>query len=177
MLRVLDHFWSPVVLCYSTEDAVRIVNSFYYNLHPHVTTITIISYGVTRLHNYNPYTPIFHSFIVSITHIHTSNKHSVHTLRNCFLPRTYCLAITLKSDSVSPRAFRISPLHGHPENGRYCCANRVTCVTNRCGATKYKHSSLSWLGSLRLSSAFVGSLRLSSALFGMARWKHDFCMV
>jgi hypothetical protein len=45
---------------------------------PHVTTITHIYYAVTRLHNYNPYTSIFHSLIVSITHIYTSNKHSVH---------------------------------------------------------------------------------------------------
>jgi hypothetical protein len=27
-VRVLDQFWSPIVLCYSTKDAVRIVNSF-----------------------------------------------------------------------------------------------------------------------------------------------------
>jgi plasmid maintenance system killer protein len=54
---------------------------------------------LTRLHNYNPYTPILHSIrhTVFITHIHTSNKPSVHTSRNCFLPRTYCLALTLKT--------------------------------------------------------------------------------
>jgi hypothetical protein len=85
----------------------------------HVTTITIISYAVTRLHSYNPYTPIFHPLIVSITHIRTSNKHSVHTLRSCFLPKTYCLALTLKIDFVSPMAFRITPLNGNPENGQY----------------------------------------------------------
>jgi hypothetical protein len=28
MFGLLDHFWSPIVLCYSTEDAGRIVNSF-----------------------------------------------------------------------------------------------------------------------------------------------------
>jgi hypothetical protein len=33
MFGVLDQFWSPVVLCYSTEDAIRIVNLFSYNLH------------------------------------------------------------------------------------------------------------------------------------------------
>jgi hypothetical protein len=38
---------------------------------------------------------------------------------------------------------------------RYCCANRVTCVANRCGATKYKHSSHLLA---RLTSAFFGSL-------------------
>jgi hypothetical protein len=28
---LLDQFWTPVVQCYSTEDAVRIVNSFVTN--------------------------------------------------------------------------------------------------------------------------------------------------
>jgi hypothetical protein len=42
-VRVLDHFWSPVVQCFATEDAGQIVNSFYYSLHPHVPTI---------IHNY-----------------------------------------------------------------------------------------------------------------------------
>jgi hypothetical protein len=58
----------------------------------HVTTIT---------HNYflrcTTFTQltILHASIpfLTSTHIHTSNKHSVHTLRNCFLPRTYCLAL------------------------------------------------------------------------------------
>jgi hypothetical protein len=50
----------------------------------------------------------------------------------------------------------------------------LSTVANRCGATKYKHSSLLLA---RLTSALVGFLRLSSALFGTARWKHDFCMV
>jgi hypothetical protein len=30
MLGVLDHFWPPVAPCFATEDAVQIVNSFYY---------------------------------------------------------------------------------------------------------------------------------------------------
>jgi hypothetical protein len=47
----------------------------------------------------------------------------------------------------------------------YCCANGVTCVANRCGATKYKHSLLL----ARLTSAFFGFRRLSSALFGSLR--------
>jgi hypothetical protein len=143
-------------MCYATEGAVQVVNSFitiftYMSLQ----SLSIISYAVTRLHNYNTYTPIFHSPIVSITHIHTSNKHSVHTLHNCFLVRTYCLALTLKTDFVSPMDFRITPLNGHHRNGRYC-ANRVTCVANRCGATKYKRSSLLLA---RHTSAFFDSFR------------------
>jgi hypothetical protein len=31
MFRVLGQFWPQIVPCYSTEDAVRIGNSFYYN--------------------------------------------------------------------------------------------------------------------------------------------------
>jgi hypothetical protein len=84
---------------------------------PHVTTITIICYAVTRLHNYNPYTPIFHSLIVSITHIHTSNKHSVHT-------RPYCLALTLKTlnrTSVTAAASKVRVV-----------LRQVTVFTRRC---------------------------------------------
>jgi hypothetical protein len=33
MLGVLDHFWPPVVSCYSTEDTVWIGNWFIYNPH------------------------------------------------------------------------------------------------------------------------------------------------
>jgi ABC-type enterochelin transport system permease subunit len=46
---------------------------------------------------------------VSITHIYTSNKHSVHTLGNCFLPRTYCLALTLKTDCLDISVPLINP--------------------------------------------------------------------
>jgi hypothetical protein len=31
-VMVLDNFWPPNVACYATEDAVQIINSFYYNL-------------------------------------------------------------------------------------------------------------------------------------------------
>jgi hypothetical protein len=85
------------VQCYGTEDAVRIVNSFHLKSHTCNYNHTIISYAVSHLHSLQSYTPIFHSLIVFITHIHTSNKHSVHTLRNCFLPRTYCLTLILKT--------------------------------------------------------------------------------
>jgi hypothetical protein len=60
-VRVLGHFWSPVVPCYATWDAVRIVNSFIYNL-THVTTIThnyfllcvtFTQLTIIHVHNYN----------------------------------------------------------------------------------------------------------------------------
>jgi hypothetical protein len=45
MLRVLDHFWTPVVACLGTLDAVRIGNSF-------------ITISTTRNYNrlFHPYT-------------------------------------------------------------------------------------------------------------------------
>jgi hypothetical protein len=45
--------------CYATEDAIQIVNWFYYNLHQSQLHVII-----TLLHictAYNPHTPIFHS--------------------------------------------------------------------------------------------------------------------
>jgi hypothetical protein len=35
MLGCTDHFWSPIVLRYTTEDTVRIVDSFYLQSHTH----------------------------------------------------------------------------------------------------------------------------------------------
>jgi hypothetical protein len=52
-VRVLDQFWPPIVQCYATEDAVQIVNSFYYNL-PHVTTFTH-NHLLTLCHIYTAY--------------------------------------------------------------------------------------------------------------------------
>jgi hypothetical protein len=53
---VLDHFWSPVVPCYSTEDAVQIVNSF----------ITI-----PTTHNY-----IHSQLFLTPCHIYTAYNHT-----------------------------------------------------------------------------------------------------
>jgi hypothetical protein len=61
-VTVLDHFWPPVVPCYSTEDAFRIVNSFITISRPHVTTfthnyslrcVTFTQLTILHLHNYN----------------------------------------------------------------------------------------------------------------------------
>jgi hypothetical protein len=118
------------VTCYATEDTVRIVNSFY--LQSHTQSLTIISYAVTRLHNYNSYTPIFHSLIVSITHIHTSNKHSFHTLRNCFLPRTYCLALTLKNWTKPANRFAyIARTRETKNRASQLCYVRSPCLQRR----------------------------------------------
>jgi hypothetical protein len=78
MLGVLDQLRPPTVPRYSTEDAIRIVNSFYYN-PTQVTTINLsfISYAVMRLHNYNPYT-----FVTTITYSTPARLHSLQTLHS-----------------------------------------------------------------------------------------------
>jgi hypothetical protein len=76
MLGLLDRFWSPIVPCYSTEDAVRNVNSFYFN-HTSLQSLTIIYYTVMRLHNYNPY-----MFATTITYSTLARLHSLRALHS-----------------------------------------------------------------------------------------------
>jgi hypothetical protein len=57
--------------CYATEDTLRIVSSFYYNpSHTSLQSLTLISYAVTRLHNYNPYTFVATITYFTLTHLH-----------------------------------------------------------------------------------------------------------
>jgi hypothetical protein len=63
--------------CYATEDAGQIVNSFYYNLHPHVTTIThnyllrcVTFTQFTILHVPNPYSICHTVFLTHLTFSH-----------------------------------------------------------------------------------------------------------
>jgi hypothetical protein len=72
---LLDQF-CPNCTCYSTRDTVRIGNSCMYN--PNYTSLqlhTIISYAVTRLHNYSPYT-----FVTAVTYSTLAHIHSLHAL-------------------------------------------------------------------------------------------------
>jgi hypothetical protein len=65
---------------FSTEDAVRIDNSFYYNpTHTSLLSLTIIYYAVTRLHSYNPYT-----FVTAIAFFTLARLHSLQTLHSIF---------------------------------------------------------------------------------------------
>jgi hypothetical protein len=72
MLGVLDHFWSPVVQCYALKTPVGLLIGFI-AIFTHVTTITIISYAVTRLHNYNPYTFVTTITYSTLTRLHFTN--------------------------------------------------------------------------------------------------------
>jgi hypothetical protein len=109
MLGYLDQFWSPTVPCYSTGDAIQIVNWLYYNLRPHVTTFTynhlLRCYTFTQLtilhvRNYNhllhSYTSIFHSWRL---HIFPLQINIQFTLRaNCDI---FFVRLSLRSDSVN----------------------------------------------------------------------------
>jgi hypothetical protein len=110
MLRVLDHFWSPVVPFYATEDAVQIGNSFIYNL-THVTTIThnyflccVTFTQLTILHIPNPYSichTVFLTHFLCLSPIETSlaeqllnNSPRQLLLNNCLVE------LLLKTDSL-----------------------------------------------------------------------------
>jgi hypothetical protein len=56
MLGVLDQFWPPVVPCYDTEDAVRVVNSF-------------ITIPITRNYNHS-------QLFLTLCHIYTAYNHT-----------------------------------------------------------------------------------------------------
>jgi hypothetical protein len=64
MLGSLDQFWSPIVPCFATEDAVRVVNSFITIFtYTSLQSLTIISYAVSHLHSLQSYT-----FVTKITY-------------------------------------------------------------------------------------------------------------
>jgi hypothetical protein len=99
-----------------------------------VTTITYSTlaclHGLQTLHS-NIYCTVVHkvSYLtqyVFITHIYTSNKHSVHTLRNCLLPRTYCLALTLRTDCLDISVPLINPQSY--ERRELCCITVFTAA-------------------------------------------------
>jgi hypothetical protein len=82
---VLEHFWTPNVACYTTEDAVRIGILVLLQFHSSsLQLITIIYYAVTHWHSLQSYTPIFHSWyhhIFTIGNL-TANCMPPHSLRN-----------------------------------------------------------------------------------------------
>jgi hypothetical protein len=77
MFGLLDQVWSPIVPCYSTEDAVRIGNSF-------------ITIQITRSYNHNYllccYTctqlTITYTFVTTITYSTLARLHSLQTLHS-----------------------------------------------------------------------------------------------
>jgi hypothetical protein len=66
MFAVLDPIWSPIVPCYSTEDTVRIVNSF-------------ITIPITRNYNHNYFLRCYAFTQLYSLHVHNYN----HVLHSC----------------------------------------------------------------------------------------------
>jgi hypothetical protein len=108
MFRVLDHFWSPIVPCYTTEDAVWTVNSFITISHLHVATITHNYFSrcatftqLTILHICN-YDHILHSYTFTLADFSAINyclklSHTLH-LHTLKLPlRSYSTNSLLKT--------------------------------------------------------------------------------
>jgi hypothetical protein len=122
-VTVLDHFWPPVVPCWGTWDAVLVVNSFLFTISTtcnynhsqlfimllRVYTITILTrqYSILFSHSLHNTLDILHMFTLPVS---VSNREL--TLRIDFL-KTDPVNSLLKTDSISPMAFRRTPLHGH----------------------------------------------------------------
>jgi hypothetical protein len=49
MLGGLDHVWSPIVPCYSAEDAGQIINSFYLQLQSLTPLLHVRNYNHSQL--------------------------------------------------------------------------------------------------------------------------------
>jgi hypothetical protein len=63
MLRLLDHFWSPVGPCFALRTPFRLVIRFIYNPNHLTKSLTIIHYAVSHLHSLQSYT-----FVTTITY-------------------------------------------------------------------------------------------------------------
>jgi hypothetical protein len=74
MLGLLDHLWTPILHVTPLKTPFGLVIPLLQS-QSNVTTITIISYAVTRLHNYHPYT-----FVTTITYYTLTRLHSLQTL-------------------------------------------------------------------------------------------------
>jgi hypothetical protein len=61
MFRFLTNSDHQLYRVWVLETPFGLLIRFYLQSHTFVTTITIIPYAFARLHNYNSYTPIFHS--------------------------------------------------------------------------------------------------------------------
>jgi hypothetical protein len=95
-VRVLDHFWTPVVACYATEDAGQIVNLFLFTIshvHNYHHNYLLRFCAFTQLQSLHANIP-FYSLTVFITHLTSSH---IHTSRVCLLSRTHSSNWLLKN--------------------------------------------------------------------------------
>jgi hypothetical protein len=76
-VEVLDQFWPPIVPCYSTEDTVRIVNSFITIPITRNYTYNYLVRCVTSTQLTNPYT-----FVTTFTYSTLARIHSLRALHS-----------------------------------------------------------------------------------------------
>jgi hypothetical protein len=176
-VTIFDQFWPPVYRVTPLKTPFGLLIPLLQS-HSHVTTFThnyflrcatftqlTILYICDYNHLFHPYTGWLLSYqLLSqiITHFTSSHLEtlaeilfrefpSYNWLVGLLLTNWLCIADGFQDNSserTPPKTVAIVVL--------------IACVANRCGATKYKHSSL-WLA--RLTSAFFGFRRLSSAFF------------
>jgi hypothetical protein len=136
LLGGLDHFWSPVVPCLGTWDAVRIVNSFYLQSSPtrnynhsqlFITCVTFTQ--VTILHANIPF---YSSYSLHNT---LQIKPSIHTAK--LSPRTYSANSLLRppswESSKPANRFAYVTRTSEMKNGasQFCCV-RSPCLQRSC---------------------------------------------
>jgi hypothetical protein len=149
-----------IPLLQSQSHVTTITRNYFYAVSP---SHSLQSYTFVTTVTYNTLLHVNIPFLTS-THIHASNKDSVHTLK--LAPRSYSANSLLKTPLENWLVGLLltnwlCTADGFQDNSSErtmpkTVANRVRCVANRCGATKYKHSSLLLA---RLTSALFGFLR------------------
>jgi hypothetical protein len=95
MFGVLDHFWPPVVKCYSTEDAVQIVNS-------------VITISITRNYNHNYFLRC--ATFTQLTIIHVRDySHLLHSYTGWLLS-SQLHTLQLHTSKLSPETYSANSL-------------------------------------------------------------------
>jgi hypothetical protein len=129
MLRVTDHFWPPVVRVTPLKTPFRLLIPLLKS-QPHVTTIThnyflrcVTFTQLTILHAVIPF--------LTSTHIHTSNKHSVHTSK--ISPRTY------SANSLLKKSYK---RHCSNEPGESCVASLAEKRRSPTPVAGWRHSGM-----------------------------------
>jgi hypothetical protein len=97
--------FEPRLYSYSTQDAVRIGNSFITILnHTSLQSHTIISYAVTRLHNYNPYTFVTKITYNTLTRLHWLTSQLSITFTNYRRLYIFTLPVSVSYRDLTRRA-------------------------------------------------------------------------
>jgi hypothetical protein len=124
-VRVLDRFWSPIVPCYVTEDAVRIVNFFItipitcnYNHNYFLRCYAFTQLSSLHVRNYNHLLHSYTGWLLSYQLLSQIIIDSVFTRRNSrreLTPRIHFLRLLLNNSLVGLRLTNCL-LHSHSGN-------------------------------------------------------------